>query len=63
LTSKWTRFEKRITFPSIDDKSITAGHYTGVGFDLDSRFAGSIDLTKVEVRVEKPDASDEIHVK
>jgi hypothetical protein len=63
LTAKWTRFEKRITFPSIKDKSITAGHYTGVGFDLDSRFSGCVDLTKIEVRVEKPDASDVVHAK
>lgn len=58
LTPKWTKFEKRFTFPSIDDKSITAGHYTGVGFDLDSRFAGSVDLAKVEVKLEKADAAD-----
>ncbi len=53
LTPKWMKFEKRITFPSIGNKSITAGDYTGVGFDLDSRFAGSVDLAKVEVRVDK----------
>jgi hypothetical protein len=54
VNTKWTRFEKRITFPLIDGKSIKAGNYTGVGFDLDSRFAGSIDLANVEVKVEKP---------
>lgn len=51
LTPKWMKFEKQIALPSIGDRSITAGHYTGVGFDLDSRFAGSIDLAKIEVRV------------
>ena len=58
LTPKWTRFEKRITFPSVEGKSITDGHYTGVGFDLDSRFKGSVDLASVEVRVEKSDHRD-----
>ena len=52
LTPKWTKFEKRITLPSTEGKSITAGHYTGVGFDLDSRFVGSVDLAKIDVRVE-----------
>ncbi len=51
LSIKWTKFEKRITLPSTEGKSITAGHYTGVGFDLDSRFTGSVDLANVEVRV------------
>lgn len=63
LVPKWTRFEKRITFPSIQNKSITAGHYTGVGFDLDSRFTGSIDLANVEVRVEQTEAFDALHAK
>jgi hypothetical protein len=51
LTTKWTRFEKVIAFPPVEGKSITAGHYTGVGFDLDSRFAGSIDIANVEVKI------------
>ncbi len=55
LTTRWTRFEKRITLPSTEGKSITAGHYTGVGFDLDSRFTGSVDLANIDVRL----ASDE----
>jgi hypothetical protein len=45
-------FEKRITLPSTEGRSITAGHYTGVGFDLISRFAGSVELANIEVRAE-----------
>ncbi len=57
LSTEWTKFEKPIMFPSLDNKSITPGHYTGVGFDLDSRFAGSIDIAKVEVRILSADAT------
>lgn len=50
VTTKWQRFEKVITLPDTAGKSITAGHYTGVGFDLDARCAATIDIANVEVR-------------
>lgn len=50
LTPKWQRYEKRITLPAVEGKSITPGHYTGVGFDLDSRYQGHVDLAEIEVR-------------
>ena len=49
LTAAWGRFGKLITLPSTDGKSITPGHYTGVGFDLISRAAPTIDLARVRV--------------
>jgi hypothetical protein len=50
LTTKWQLFEKRITLPDVSDKTITSGHYTGVGFDLCSTSAPTIDIANVEVR-------------
>ncbi len=49
VTDHWQRFEKLITLPATDGKSITAGHYTGVGFDLVDRAARTIDLSNIEV--------------
>jgi hypothetical protein len=50
LTQQWQRFEKIIALPAVDDKSITPGHYTGVGFDLTARGAPTIELANIEVR-------------
>ena len=50
LTPQWQQFEKIITLPAVDDKSITPGHYTGVGFDVVERGAPTIDLANVKVR-------------
>lgn len=50
LTDRWQRFEKRLTLPATEGKSITAGHYTGVGFDVHERGAPTIDLALVDVR-------------
>jgi hypothetical protein len=50
VTTDWRRYEKRITLPDVAGKSITAGHYTGVGFDLNDRAAPVIDLANIEVR-------------
>ncbi len=49
VTDRWQRFEKLITLPTTEGKSITAGHYTGVGFDLASRRRLAIDLANVQV--------------
>ncbi|MCC6490276.1 MAG: hypothetical protein IT364_22525 [Candidatus Hydrogenedentes bacterium] len=49
LTTRWQRFEKRITLPGTQGKSITAGNYTGVGFDLISREVHTIDLAGIKV--------------
>jgi predicted amidohydrolase len=49
LTDKWQRFERMITLPATDGKSITAGHYTGLGFDLTTRYKGVIDLANIEL--------------
>ena len=49
VTSKWQRFERRITLPDVEGKSITPGHYTGVGFDLVVRCAPVLDIAKVAV--------------
>jgi hypothetical protein len=38
----------------VEGKSITPGHYTGVGFDLVARGAPTIDLSNIEVREVKP---------
>ena len=50
LTSNWQRFEKIITLPDVKDKSITPGHYTGIGFDLYQAFGPvSIDIADVQL--------------
>ncbi len=49
LNGKWQRFERMITLPATDGRSITAGHYTGLGFDLTARYQGAIDLAKIEL--------------
>jgi hypothetical protein len=51
LTKKWQQFEKRITLPSVEGKSITAGHYTGVGFDFVERCAPVIDIANIRVEI------------
>ncbi len=59
LGREWQRFEKIIALPGVDDKSITPGHYTGVGFDLIARGAPTIELANIEVReVQKKLAAD-----
>jgi hypothetical protein len=50
VAEKWQRFEKVITLPSTKGKNITAGHYTGVGFDFDRRYGPVLDLANIEVR-------------
>ena len=55
VTTEWNKFEKEITLPAVKGKSITSGHYTGVGFDLDSRSVASIDIANVEVRMVEKD--------
>ena len=50
LGPHWQRFEKTIALPAVGDKSITPGHYTGVGFDLVARGAPTIELATIEVR-------------
>ncbi|MBI3836851.1 MAG: carbon-nitrogen hydrolase family protein [Planctomycetia bacterium] len=50
VTDHWQRFEKTITLPTTDGKSITPGHYTGVGFDFDARGTPSLDLANIEIR-------------
>ena len=49
VTSKWKRFERELTLPSIGEKKVTAGHYTGIGFDTTRRFKGFIDIANVRV--------------
>ncbi len=58
LRPQWQRFEKIITLPSVDDKSITPGHYTGVGFDLVARGAPTIELAHIEIREAREPARD-----
>lgn len=50
VTTRWQKFEKQITLPEVAAKSLTAGHYTGVGFDFDARSASTLDLSNIEVR-------------
>jgi len=47
LTEKWQRFEKIIALPNVSGKSITPGHYTGVGFDYHARPNTNIDIAAV----------------
>src|SRR5262249_3583003 len=61
LGRAWQRFEKIIALPAVAGKSITAGHYTGVGFDLVARGAPTIDLANVEVRALGKGAQAEEH--
>lgn len=49
LRPKWQRFEKIFALPAVEGKSITPGHYTGVGFDLIARGAPTIELAHIEV--------------
>lgn len=49
LTQEWKWYERTIVLPGVDGKSIIAGHYTGVGFDLHKRCAPTIDIAEVEV--------------
>lgn len=49
LSAKWQRFEKYITLPNIDDKTVSTGHYTGVGFDIIQREKPDIDLALIEL--------------
>ncbi len=49
LTTDWRRFEKEITLPPVNGRSITAGHYTGVGFDLIKKCAPVVDIADVRV--------------
>jgi len=48
LGPKWQRFEKIIALPAVEGKSITPGHYTGVGFDLIARGAPTIELAHID---------------
>lgn len=50
LTTKWQRFEVPITLPDVSTKKITPGHYTGLGFDMITRAAPTIDIANVEAR-------------
>jgi hypothetical protein len=49
LGPQWQHFIKAIALPTVDGKSITPGHYTGVGFDLIARGAPTIELANIEV--------------
>ena len=49
LSPEWKRYERIITLPDVEGKSITAGHYTGVGFDLHARCAPTIDVADISV--------------
>jgi hypothetical protein len=49
LGPQWKHFVKVIALPTVDGKSITPGHYTGVGFDLIARGAPTIELANIEV--------------
>ena len=51
LTPQWQRFEVPIMLPDVSTKTITSGHYTGLGFDMISRAAPTIDIANVEARV------------
>jgi hypothetical protein len=50
LTTAWRPFARRIALPRTEGRSITPGHYTGVGFDLVARQAPTLDIAHVEVR-------------
>ncbi|NUM56588.1 MAG: hypothetical protein HUU46_23400 [Candidatus Hydrogenedentes bacterium] len=49
LETDWQTFEKVLTLPSTGGKSITDGHYTGVGFDLTVGKPIAVDLANVEL--------------
>ena len=48
LTTTWQRFEVPITLPDVSAIKITPGHYTGLGFDMITRAAPTIDIANVE---------------
>ena len=48
LTTKWQRFEVPVTLPDVSAIKITPGHYTGLGFDMITRAAPTIDIANVE---------------
>ena len=52
LTPQWQRFERTIVLPSTEGKSITPGHYTGVGFDIVQQI-GPIAVDIADVQVER----------
>lgn len=54
LTTKWLHFEVPITLPDVSAIKITPGHYTGLGFDMISRAAPTIDIANVEARAVDP---------
>ena len=54
LTTKWQRFEVPITLPDVSSIKITPGHYTGLGFDMITRAAPTIDIGNVEARMREP---------
>ncbi len=56
LTPRWQRFEKTVALPSVDGKSITAGHYTGAGFDIVQPI-GPIAVDIADVQVERGTAA------
>lgn len=54
LTTSWQRFEATIALPDVSAKKITPGHYTGLGFDMVTRAAPTIDIANVEARAVAP---------
>ena len=54
LTTQWQRFEVPITLPEVSALTITPGHYTGLGFDMITRAAPTIDIANVEARAIEP---------
>lgn len=49
LTTEWEVYKQTVTLPATAGRSITAGHYTGVGFDLHERAAPTIEIAEIEV--------------
>ncbi|MCC6796905.1 MAG: hypothetical protein IT366_17430 [Candidatus Hydrogenedentes bacterium] len=49
MKTEWQTFEKILSLPATDGKSITKGHYTGVGFDLTVGKRITVDLAEVEL--------------
>ena len=49
MKTEWRSFEKILSLPATDGKSITKGHYTGVGFDLTIGKKIAVDLADIEL--------------
>lgn len=50
VTTQWQAFERVITLPGLEGRTLTPDNYTGMGFDFDDRYCPVLDLAQIEVR-------------